>query len=449
MLRSMREAQTSAGVGMARLAYQSAGLRPQTLEVGAAGCDRVRINRSTGQQWTLADLTLHLFNTQRDSADADEAAAFNPDGPSLANYLAGRKMPGLVRIHLAVARMIEDGSLPAEAFQLLHSDPGTHRALDPFWDRLLQVECGRELAPSQAVALREELGWLEAGQNDYDRLLREDRTRFRQSQNSLLDELLTLRAHVSGRQPQSEIGLKKNLRWVLRRAVELASTMNCLRVASIAVTPDFCARAMRTCLRFLPLLDDAGELTFDPYVASFLMTATSEADLMRFHSIRDRVLKRWRTDILPSRCAPRHSVDLKRLLDVARVCDFDDPEFAQQGTRQRDEACIRRCIRWVGAESTYARALLNSISEYYEIDVRSNSDFEEVTHLILEGARHLASESSASVTDAPVKRLIQLVCRLHVDVWTTLNLDVADPVPLDKQPWRSPASVSDAAVQWW
>lgn len=449
MLESIRSAQTAAGAAMARLAYAAAGLCPRRLESGNVVHVSTKVNPDTGSPWTLDDLSLHLFNPKRDSPVADDAAQFEPDGATLANYRAGRKMPELIRIHLAVARMIEDGSLPAEAFQLLHSDPGTHRALDPFRDRLLQVECGRELAPSQAVALRQELGWLEAGQNDYDRLLREDRTKFRQSQNSLLDELLTLRAHVSGRQPQSEIGFKKNLRWVLRRAVELASTMNCLRVASIAVTPEFCARAMRTCLRFLPLLDDAGELTFDPYVASFLMTATSEADLMRFHSIRDRVLKRWRTDIVPSTCAPRHSFDLKRLLDVAKVCDFDDPEFAQQGTRQRDEACIRRCIRWVGADSTYARALLNSISEYYEIDVRSNSDFEEVTHLILEGARHLASESSASVTDPPVKRLIQLVCRLHVDVWTTLNLDIADPVPLDRQPWRSPASVSDAAVQWW
>lgn len=314
MLQSTRSAQTAAGAAMARLAYASAGLSPRLLESGDVVHISTKSNRDTGCPWTLDDLSLYLFNPKRDSPEADEAAEFEPDGATLANYRAGRKMPNLDRISLAVARLIMDGSIPEEAFQLVHVDVATHRALEPFRELLLELNHGRKPTPQQVDALTQKLVWLEQGQQDFDRLLREDQIKFRQSQNELLDELLALRAHLTGTQTQTAKNLKKNLRWISRRAKEFVEMMDSLRVASVGVTPDHC--------------------------------------------------------------------------------------------------------------------------EHYDDDGRADSDFEEVTGRILDGAQALAAGNLETVTPELVDRQVKLVGRMHIDAWTSINFDVAEPVPLDRQPWR-------------
>lgn len=323
MLESIRSAQTAAGAAMARLAYAAAGLCPRRLESGNVVHVSTKVNPDTGSPWTLDDLSLHLFNPKRDSPVADDAAQFEPDGATLANYRAGRKMPKLKRMSLAVARLIMDGSMPEEAFQLVHVDVATHRALEPFMAILLELDHGRRLTRQEVIALSQKLDWLEEGQKDFDRLLREDQINFRQSQNDQLDELLALRAHVTGVQTQTARNLRKNLRWIPRRAEEFVEMMDNLRVASVGVTPDYC--------------------------------------------------------------------------------------------------------------------------EQYDDEVQAESDFEEVSGRILDGARALGAGDAATATPEVIDKQLKLVNRMHIVAWTSINFDVAEPVPLDRQPWRLRKPVGERA----
>lgn len=326
MLESVRAAQASAGVAMARLAYQVVGLRPQAL--GNDKCVHVssQISPDTGRAWTLSDLSLLLFNPKRDSPEADEAAEFEPDGPTLANYRSGLKMPDLVRINLAMSRLIQEGLLQEDAFQLVQSDSGTHRALEPFRSLLLQLACARDLTPLELSTLQQQLEWLRAGQQDLDRILAEDRTNFRRRQLELLDELLALRAHIAGKQRQARSDLAKNLRWILRRAECFVIAMHEMRIATVVVAPE----------------------SYEPQ----------------------------------------------------------------------------------------------------PVDDLFDSAFDEANWLILGWAREVASADPEDLSAVLVEQLIRLVDGMRVDVWTSMNLDVAEPVPLAGQPWRSPA-LQHGQDPWW
>lgn len=438
MLQSVRAAQTSAGIAMAQLAYQSADFRPQVLSSEKVVHVSSKINTETGLPWTVSDLTLHLFNKERDSLDPDLAADFNPDGPTLVNYLAGRKMPELERIQLAVARMIQGGTLPQEAFELVHDDLGMHRAVQPFKDLLLDLGFGQLPTKKQFALLDKKLKWLETGQRDFDRLLIADRTRFRSSKLELLDELLAVREHVTGRCVPPNKKFRKNLRWILRRAQALALAISKLRVATGDVVPKYSQQAFRKCLQFLPVMGAAGDFTFAPYLEVWLDGDRSEAEMAAFEFTRQQVRERWNIDIKPSGAGNSldSENDARWILDTAMVRDFGDLLAIEFGNRLRHEVFIRRCIRWLGVDWTYNTALTRSICTYYEIDNRADSDLEEATVKILKSARALATADPSSVSLAAVNRLIKLVRWLTADVSTSLNLDVADAVPLNEQPWR-------------
>lgn len=437
MLRSVRAAQTAAGAAMAQLAFESVAM-----EFQQGDCDQVeltasKINLETGSPWTLNDLSLFLFNKERDSLDPDLAANFNPDGATFSNYLAGRKMPEIDRIHLAISRLIACGTLPAEDFGLVHASVGIHRALDPFQSVLLELEHGQRPSKQKAEALAQKLRWLEIGQADFDRLLRKDQTDFRQSQLELVDELFAARAHATGGARQTDAARRKNLRWILRRAESLLSTIERLRVATVAVVPDYNTRALRSCARFGPLMDGAGSLNFGPYVAAWLRAERSEDEIESFNALRQKVLKKYAFDIMPLRGEECSMLpDSARLLEIAMIPDFVDEEFRNHGTRRRDEACLRRSIRWIGAKWTCTAALLRSIEEYYEVAEPHDSDFDEVCCGIDAAAREIANAKPAEVSLVSITRLVKLVRRLSIDVWTSINVDVADAVPLGMQPWR-------------
>gem|GEM_PF-4033411 len=311
---------------MARLAYQAVGLHPHVLGSGEVIHVSSQRNPDTGRAWTLGDLSLLLFNPRRDSSDADEAAEFEPDGPTLANYHNGLKMPDLDRINLAVYRLIAEGLLHEDAFQLVHADSGTHRALEPFRSFLLQLGCVRDPTPLDLSVLQQQLEWLELGQQDLDRLLAEDRTTFRRRQLELLDELFALRAHISGGRRQARPDLAKNLRWILRRAECFVNSMHEMRIATVVVAPE----------------------SFEPHL--------------------------------------------------------DDEVF--------------------------------------------DSPFDEASWLIVEWARDVASANLEDLSAAPLEQLIRLVDGVRIDVWTSINLDVAEPVPLAEQPWRCPALSQGQAAAW-
>ena len=436
VLKSVRVKQTSAGAAMAALAYNGAGLHRQVREGGDVIHVGTKMNKDTGLPWTVDDLSLHLFNEKRESPDPDQAAEFNPDGSTLSNYLAGRKMPELGRIHLAVARMIQDGTLPEEAFHLVHAELGTHRAVQPFKDLLLDLEYSQKTTARQTALLGKILEWLQIGQKDFDRLLREDRIKFRKGQFELLDELLLARAHLRGNLVQSDKEFRKNLRWIYIRAKALLKACGTLRVSSVDQVPDYSQRAIKTCLRFLPVMRTADGLTFAPYLKIWLGASRTETEIAVFESIRQQVVKLWKVDIKPLTnvdCV-NTLLDAEWLLETALLRDFGDLLAVESGTRVRDEVCIRRCIKWVGVDWTYTTALMASIREFYEVE--NQADSEELICRVLDAARLISTTAPADVSRRDVKQLIKLVRRLSIDVCTSLNLDVAEAVPLREQPWR-------------
>ena len=437
MLRSARAAQTAAGAAMAQLAFESVAMEVQQGDGDEVVVTASRINPKTGSPWTLNDLSLFLFNKERDSPDPDVAAKFNPDGATFSNYRAGRKMPEVDRIHLAISRLIAGGTLPAEGFELVHASVGIHRALDPFQSVLLELEHGQRPSKQQAEALAQRLRWLEIGQADFDRLLRNDQTDFRQSHLELLDELFAARAHINGEALQTEAGYRKNLRWILRRGEALISVIEGMRVATVAVVPDYKKRALSNCAGFGPLMNKFGTLDFGPYITAWLHDERSASELEAFNALRRQVLRECSVDIMPPR-ATEHSAlpDLVKLLQIAMVPEFEYEDFAENETRRHDAACLRRCIKWIGVKWTCTAALMSSIQVYYQVAEPHDSDLEEVSCCIVVAARHLARAKPAVASLASITRLVRLVLRLSVDVWTSMNVDVADAVPLSMQPWR-------------
>ena len=378
-----------------------------------------------------------MFNKERDNSDGDLAAKFNPDGATLSNYRAGRKMPEFDRICLAVSRLISAGTLPAEAFELVHASVGIHRALDPFKGVLLELEHGLLPSKHQAETIAKKLKWIEIGQADLDRLLRDDRTDFRQSHLELLDELFAARAHIVGVAVQTEVEYRKNLRWSFRRAQALISAIDRSRVSTVIVVPEYTARALKNIARVGPLMQTSGSLDFGPYIAAWLHEERTESELQKFDSVRKQVLRHCAVDIMPPRDMEGFEFpNSEKLLEIAMVPEFEDIGFIENGTRLRDTACLRRCIRWLGVKWTCTAALMGSIQAYYGVDEPADSDLHEVCCGIAAAARELANSKPAEVSLLSVKRLIKLVHRLSIDVWASMNLDVADAVPLDKQPWR-------------
>ena len=398
MLQSARAAQTAAGAAMAQLAFESVAMEVQQGDGDEVVVTASKINPETGSPWTLNDLSLCLFNKERDSPDPDVAAKYNPDGATFSNYRAGRKMPEVDRIHLAISRLIAGGKLPAEGFELVHASVGIHRALDPFQSVLLELEHGQRPSKQQAEALAQKLRWLEIGQADFDRLLRNDQTDFRRSHLELLDELFAARAHINGEALQTAAGYRKNLRWILRRVEALISVIEGLRVATVAVVPDYKKRARRNCARFGPLMNKSGTLDFGPYITAWLHDERSASELEAFNALRRQVLQECAVDIMPPRATEYSALpDLVKLLQIAMVPEFEDEDFVENGTRRHDDACLRRCIKWIGVKWTCTAALMSSIEAYYQVDESADSDLDEVCCSIAEAAGEIASAKLAEV----------------------------------------------------